>query len=107
MKYAVTSAGKTIDAGIDSRFGRCAYIVTYETETRTLEVFPNPFRENEEEAGPALIGLLSEKGVQKVVSHSFGIKIKELMDSKQIQMIIPHNKDMTVASMINLLERRR
>lgn len=106
MKYAVTSRGKSIDAVIDRRFGRCEYIVTFETETKTLEVFPNPFKDEDEGVGPALVGLLHEKGVQKIVSGSFGIRIKELMDSKHIQMIIPQEVELTVASVIELILRR-
>lgn len=106
MKYALTSRGKSIDASIDRRFGRCEYIVTFDTETKTIEVFPNPFRDGEENVGPALVGLLSEKGVQRIVSGSFGLKIKELMDSKHMQMIIPQDGDLTVSSVIDLIERR-
>ncbi len=106
MKYAVTSIGKSFESAIDRRFGRCAYIVTFETETKTIVSFPNPYKDKDEDVGPALVGLLHEKGVQKVISGSFGIRIKDLMDSKHIQMIIPKDGNLTVASVIDLIERR-
>lgn len=106
MKYAVTSSGKTIESSIDLSFGRCEYIVTYDTETKTISSFPNPFKNEDEGVGPALVEFLHNKGVQKVISGSFGIKIKDLMDSKHIQMIIPKEEDLTVASVIDLIERR-
>jgi len=106
MKFAVTSRGNSLEAGIDQRFGRCAYIVTFETVTKTLEFFPNPFKNDEEGAGKALVKLLDEKGVQRVVSGSFGIRIKDLMDSRQMQMIIPHDCDQTVGHLVDLIEKR-
>lgn len=106
MKYAVTSRGNSLEAEIDQRFGRCAYIVTFETDTKTLEFFPNPFKNEDEGAGEALVKLLDKKGVQRVIAGSFGIRIKDLMDSRQMQMIIPHDCDRTVASMVDLIEKR-
>jgi predicted Fe-Mo cluster-binding NifX family protein len=106
MKYAVTSTGNTLEAGIDRRFGRCAFIVTYDTDSKALEFFPNPFRNEEEGAGQALVALLNEKGVQKIVSGSFGIRIKDLMDSRKMQMIIPRDGDHTVSSVIDLITKR-
>ena len=106
MKYAITSRGNSLEAEIDQRFGRCAYIVTIETDTKTLEIFPNPFKSEDEGAGEALVKLLDKKGVQRVISGSFGIRIKDLMDSRQMQMIIPHDCDQTVAAVIDLIEKR-
>lgn len=106
MMYAMTSIGKAFESGIDRRFGRCEYIVTYETETKTIASFPNPYKDKDEDVGPALVELLHAKGVQKVISGSFGIKIKHLMDSKHIQMIIPKAGNLTVASVIDLIDSR-
>lgn len=106
MKYAITSRGKSTDASIDRRFGRCAYVVTFDADTKALEFLPNPFKNEDEGVGPLLLDLLDEKGVKKVISGSFGIKIKDLMDSKHMQMIILKDEDMTVASVIDLIEKR-
>jgi predicted Fe-Mo cluster-binding NifX family protein len=106
MKYAIASRENSLEAEIDQRFGRCAYIVTFETDTKTLEFFPNPFMNEDEGAGEALAKLLDKKGVKKVISGSFGIRIKELMDSRQMQMIIPHDCDQTVAFFVDLIEKR-
>jgi predicted Fe-Mo cluster-binding NifX family protein len=106
MKYAVTSTGNTLESAIDRRFGRCAFIVTFETDTKAMEFFPNPFKNEDEGAGQALAAMLFEKGVQKVISGSFGIRIKDFMDSRKIQMIIPREGDHTVASVIDLIKQR-
>lgn len=103
MKYALTSTGESLEARIDKHFGRCRYVVIYDTETGGWEFIPNPFKHLDEGAGLMLVDLLYKKGIYKVVSGSFGIKIKELMDSKQMQMIIPRNDDIPVISIIELI----
>ena len=104
MKYAITSQGNSLEAKIDSHFGRCEYIVTYDTDTRGWEFIPNPYKQLDEGVGPLLVELLHEKGINKIVSGSFGIKIKDLLDSKLIQMIIPKHDEITVSSHIKMIE---
>jgi predicted Fe-Mo cluster-binding NifX family protein len=105
MKYAITSTGITLDDAVASQFGRCPYIVTYETESKAIEFMPNPYREKEEGVGPLLVELISSKRVSKIVSGSFGIKIKPLLDSKKIQMIIPNKPGITVGGIIGFIDR--
>ncbi len=104
MKFAITSSGKSLDSRIDSHFGRCEYIVIYDPETGGWEFIPNPYKEMDEGVGPLLVEMLYGKGIQKIVSGSFGIKIKDLMDSYHIQMIIPNSDNITVASIIKMIE---
>ena len=106
MKYAITSQGKSLEARIDMRFGRCEYIVIYDLDSGGLEFIPNPFNEYDEGVGPMLVELLYEKGICKIVSGSFGIMIKELMDSKQIQMIIPKDTEITIGSIVDMIDKR-
>ena len=41
MKIAITSQGKDLDAPVDPRFGRAAYILIVDTADETLEVLDN------------------------------------------------------------------
>ena len=104
MKYAITSQGNSLEANIDTHFGRCEYVVIYDRETGGWEFIPNPFKQLDEGVGPLLVEMLHEKGIQKIVSGSFGIKIKDLMDSKHMQMIIPKDNDITVATIIEMID---
>jgi len=88
MKVAITSTGDSFDSMLDSRFGRCSYFVVYDTESKSSEFIPNPNKNAAEGAGPASVQLLAEKKVEKIVSGEFGMKIKSLLDSLKIQMII-------------------
>lgn len=104
MKYAITSQGNSHEARIDKHFGRCEYIVTYDLETRGWEFIPNPFKQLDEGVGSLLVEMLHKKGIQRIISGSFGIKIKDLMDSKHIQMIIPKNTEITIRSIIDMID---
>lgn len=41
MKIAITTAGETLQAQVDLRFGRAAKFIIYDTENNTYEVFDN------------------------------------------------------------------
>jgi predicted Fe-Mo cluster-binding NifX family protein len=102
MKAAITSSGNSLDSKVDQRFGRCAYFVICDTETKSVEFIPNPNRDAQEGAGPASVQLAASKNVTKIVSGEFGIKIKSLLDSLKIQMIVI-NSEKTVGEVIEML----
>ena len=106
MKYAITSRGKSLEARIDKHFGRCEYVVIYDPGTGGWEFIPNPFKELDEGVGPLLVEMLHEKGIKRIVSGSFGINIKDLIDSKHIQMIIPKDDSVTVSTIIEMIKNR-
>jgi predicted Fe-Mo cluster-binding NifX family protein len=103
MKVAITSTGNNPDSKLDRRFGRCSYFVIYDTETRGMEFLPNPYKEIEEGAGIASVKLIASRGVVKIVSDEFGVKIKPLLDSLKIQMIILKNKEKSVQDIVDIL----
>jgi predicted Fe-Mo cluster-binding NifX family protein len=103
MKIVITSCGNSPDAIIDHHFGRCAYFVFYDTETRSMEYLPNPYKELEEGAGSSAVNLIVSRGVVKCVSGELGIKVKPLLDSLKIQMIVLRNQEKTIQEIINLL----
>ncbi len=103
MKIAITSTGNSPDSKMDERFGRCSYFVIYDTESKSTEFIPNPNKEAENGAGPASVQLAAQRGVEKIVSGEFGMKIKSLIDSLKIQMIVMSDRDKTVAQIIEML----
>ena len=103
MKVVITSDGNSPDAKLDSHFGRCSYFVVYDTVTRGMEFLPNPYKEVEEGAGVAAVKLIASRGVGKIVSGELGIKIKPLLDSLKIQMIILKNKEKSIQDIVDML----
>ena len=104
MKVAISSTGNTLDSFVDPRFGRCNHFVIYDTATKAMEFILNPNKDAEEGAGPAAVQLVASHGVEKIVSGEFGLKIKSLLDSLKIQMIVvkePKHDIQTIIEMLN------
>ncbi|HOS16380.1 MAG TPA: NifB/NifX family molybdenum-iron cluster-binding protein [Bacteroidales bacterium] len=104
MKVAITSTGNTLESNVDQRFGRCAYFVIYDSESKSVEYIPNPNKQISEGAGPASVQILAERGVHKIVSGDFGLKVKPLLDSLKVQMIVIKHTPKTVSDIIESLE---
>jgi predicted Fe-Mo cluster-binding NifX family protein len=103
MKIAITSTGNSLDSTLDQRFGRCNFFVVYDTESKSIEFIPNPNLNAEEGAGPASVQLVASRNVSKIVSGEFGIKIKSLLDSLKIQMIILKDPEIKISEIIEKL----
>ena len=103
MKVAITSTGNTLESKLDQRFGRCSVFVIYDPETKGIEFLPNPNIEAEEGAGPASVQLVASRNVNKIISGEFGIRIKSLLDSLKIQMIVLKKSEKSVGEIIEML----
>lgn len=101
MKIAITSTGDTVDSTIDSRFGRCTFFAIHNTDTKSTEFFLNPSKEAQEGAGPAAVQFVAAHKVSKIVSGEFGMKIKSLLESLNIEMIT--NKD-SATKIVDIIE---
>jgi len=104
MKVAITSTGNILESSLDQRFGRCAYFVIYDTETKGIEFLPNPNADAQEGAGPASVQLVAGREVKKIISGEFGIKIKSLLDSLKIQMIVLKQPEKSIKEIIDMLK---
>lgn len=105
MRVAITALRSSLESRIDNHFGRSAYFVIYDKERKSIEFFPNPFLSMTEGAGAAAVQLLADRGVSQIVSGEFGYKIKALIDSLRIQMIILKESDKTIQEIIDLLDK--
>ncbi len=103
MKIAITSTGNSLESTIDARFGRCAYFVVYDTQSKATEFIPNPNKDTEEGAGPASVQIVTSRNVSKIVSGEFGMKIKSLVDSLKIQMIVIKDNQKKIREIIEML----
>jgi predicted Fe-Mo cluster-binding NifX family protein len=101
MKIAITSEGNTLNAQIDSRFGRCSYFAIYDTETKQTEFLENPAKEASGGAGPAAVQFVAKQDVRKIVAGEFGGKTVPLFQSLNIEMINESGK--TIEQIISKL----
>ena len=101
MKIAITSEGNTLNAQINSRFGRCNYFAFYDTDTKQTEFMLNPGKEASGGAGPAAVQFVAQQGAKKIIAGEFGGKTVPLFQSLGIQMV--NASDKTIAEIIEQL----
>lgn len=103
MKIAISSTGNSLESTLDKHFGRCAFFVIYDTESKSIEFIPNPYKETEEKAGIDSAQFVNNRNVSKIISGDFGIKIKPLLDSFKIQMIVIKDSEKKIKEIIEML----
>lgn len=72
MKIVLSTTAPNIDADIDPRFGRCAYLLVVDTDTLDVEGQPNPGVDAAGGAGVQAAQFVSAQGAKAVISGDFG-----------------------------------
>jgi predicted Fe-Mo cluster-binding NifX family protein len=72
MKIAISSQGEDLEAVVDPRFGRCAYFIVYDTETKETEALSNPALEAMGGAGIQAAQVIADKSAEVVITGNVG-----------------------------------
>lgn len=107
MKVAIASSGNTLESNVDSSFARCAWFIIYDTKNGAIELIPNTNKDIEEHAGKAAVDLVLSRNVSMIVSGDFGMKIKPMLDSMHIQMVVIKDSEKRISHIIELINNRR
>ncbi len=87
MKIAVTSKGKDLDAEVDPRFGRAAYIIVVDTDTMAFEVIDNAENVNSfKGAGIQAAASVGEKDAQALLTGFCGPNAFNTLDAAGIKV---------------------
>lgn len=87
MKIAVAASGNTLDAPVDSRFGRCAWFVMVDSETLAFEAVENPGAMAGGGAGIQAAQLVASKGAQAVVAGNMGPNAHQALTAAGMQVL--------------------
>lgn len=87
MKIAVTSTGQTLEAAIDSRFGRCPYYMLVDSETLEQSAMENP-NQNIGGAGIQSAQLLLDMDVQVVITGSCGPNAFQILQTADVPVYL-------------------
>ncbi len=87
MKVAVASSGDNLDAQMDPRFGRCAYIVVVDTDTMQFEAIENPGPTMGSGAGTSAAQIVGDTGADAVVAGNFGPNAALALNAGAIAML--------------------
>lgn len=87
MKIAITSTGKDLDAQVDPRFGRAAYIIVVDTDTLDFEVIDNGENKNAfKGAGIKAASSVCDKGGQVLITGFCGPNAFKTLNSAGVKV---------------------
>ena len=86
MKLTISADGAQLEAQLDTRFGRCAYFIFVDTETKAWEASPNPAINASGGAGTQAAQFIANQGAQAVISGHFGPNAFEALEAAGIKM---------------------
>jgi predicted Fe-Mo cluster-binding NifX family protein len=72
MKAAISAMGPELESPVDPRFGRCAYIIFYDTDMDEWEAMPNANRDASGGAGIRTAQAVVDRGCEAVVTGNIG-----------------------------------
>ncbi len=72
MKICVTATADSLDAQIDPRFGRCAYLIIVDSETMQFEAIPNAAAGATGGAGIQAAQTIANKGAKLLITGNVG-----------------------------------
>jgi predicted Fe-Mo cluster-binding NifX family protein len=87
MKIAISSAGTTLEAMVDPRFGRCQYFIYVDPETLQFEAMDNPGLTAGAGAGIATAQAIAAKGVEAVITGNCGPNAYQVLSAAGIKLI--------------------
>ena len=86
MKLCITSEGKTLDAKVDPRFGRCQNFIFFDTDTGNFEACENTNAQFQGGAGIQSGQLVVSKGVKAVLTGNVGPNAHQVLSAAGISV---------------------
>lgn len=86
MKIAISSTGKAMDSLLDLRFGRCAYFVIYNTESKKADVIQNNGQLSGGGAGIAAAQQIINEDIDLIITGNLGPNAFELINKAGIKV---------------------
>jgi predicted Fe-Mo cluster-binding NifX family protein len=87
MKIAISATGRSLDAEVDPRFGRCQYFIIADPETMEFEAVENSSAMTSGGAGISTAQMIASKGVKVVFTGNCGPNAYQVLSSAGIQVI--------------------
>jgi predicted Fe-Mo cluster-binding NifX family protein len=87
LKICVTSSGNNLDAQLDPRFGRCAYLVIVDSETLQFEAVPNSASGATGGAGIQAAQTIANKGAKMLITGNVGPNAFQALSAAGIEII--------------------
>jgi predicted Fe-Mo cluster-binding NifX family protein len=87
MKICITSTSNNLDAPLDPRFGRCAYLLIVDVETIRFEAVPNLASGATGGAGIQAAQTIADKGAKVLVTGNVGPNAFQALSAAGIEIV--------------------
>ncbi|MCG6956557.1 MAG: NifB/NifX family molybdenum-iron cluster-binding protein [Gemmatimonadetes bacterium] len=87
MRIGVTAKGTTLDSPVETRFGRCPYVIVVEGDTTGMEILPNPYAGESGGSGNRLVSLIASHRVDVVLTGWPGPNSFAALESAGIRIV--------------------
>jgi len=88
MKICISAQGNSLDSEVDARFGRCAYFIIYDTESKDFKALANQSASSASGAGIAASGFVANQGVDYVLTGNVGPNSYQVFSQVGIKVIV-------------------
>lgn len=88
MKICITAQGPTLEAPVDSRFGRCANFVFVDPKTMQMETTPNPGAMAGGGAGIQAAQLVVDRGATAVLTGHVGPNAYNALTASGVEIFL-------------------
>jgi len=102
MKVAVPATGESLDAEVDSRFGRCPFFLIVDTDSMNFESIRNESAGATGGAGIQAAQFIAQKGVDAVIAINIGPNAFQTLRAAGLRVFIAEG---TISSAVERCER--
>ncbi len=88
MKILISASSQSSKAIVHPRFGRADYLVLFDLENNSQQIFPNPAIQQSGGAGIAAAQFAADQGANIVISSHFGPNAAEVLSAAGIKMFL-------------------
>ncbi len=88
MILIISSQGQELTSPIEARFGRCPWLIKYNTETKGSEALANPGMHQSGGAGVAAAQFVIDQGADVVISGDFGPNAANALKAGNVKMVL-------------------
>ncbi|MFW6032738.1 MAG: NifB/NifX family molybdenum-iron cluster-binding protein [Phycisphaeraceae bacterium] len=87
MKLAITCQGSTLDDAVDSRLGRCPWLLFVDTSDWSCDALANPYAEEPSGVGGRVVSLLAQRGAEAVLTGTVGPQARQALDAAGLRAV--------------------
>lgn len=105
MIYAISSTGNSLKSIMDIRFGKCKYIVLFDSEKKIYSIEENPTL-SAPHSGIKLVEFIQEKGATVVITGEVGPMVSSELEKRRMQLILLHEDRIKIDQILDYIEKR-